>query len=261
MKKIILQTIFLAFIIQSCSKDDTQIEATSGNSYFPLTSGNFWNYNIDSQTNNASRDSLFIQKDTVINGFTYKKFKTKNTPIGFYSNTINGNSLRQSGNKLLLTGNAGLNFSAALPIDLALNDFIVFSENGVENEELSAKTGVLNQNAGTLPLTMTYTLKSVAMSSLPSYTTPGGKTYQNVKPIKIIFNLKITTLFAGFPIPILSQQDVVTSTLYFAKNIGVVYAKTRIKYQLQSLPAGTQLPIPSSADQTQEEFLDTYKSN
>jgi len=263
MKKLILLSFFLAIFLPSCSCDETQLEAESGNSFFPMSMGNFWNYNIDFQTNNSRRDSLFIKKDTIINGFSYKKFKTKNTPIGFYSAIINGNSLRQSNNKLLLTGNAGLNFTAGLPIDLSLNDFIIFSENAVENEQLSDKAGVLTQTVSNLPLSLDYILKSVAMSSLTTYTTPGGKTYQNVKPIKIIFNLKITTLFSGFPIPVLNQQDVVTSTLYFAKNIGVVYAKTRIKYQLQSfaLPPGTAFPIPTSADQTQEEFLTTYKSN
>lgn len=263
MKKVTFLALFLMLFLMSCSNNETQLVTSSGNSYFPTKIGNFWNYNIDSQTNRSKRDSLFIKKDTVINGLSYQKFKTKNTPIGFYCTITNGNSVRKSGDKLLLTGNAGLNFTAALPIDLALSDFVVFSENAAENEELSVKTGVLDQTFTGLPLTMNYTLKSVAMNSMATYTTPGGKTYQNVKPIKMIFNLKITTLLSGFPVPILNSQDVVTSTLYFAKNIGVVYANTRIKYQLQSFvfPPNTAFPIPSSGDNTQQEFLDTYRIN
>lgn len=251
--------------LQSCSNDETTLVSGAENSFFPLISGNFWNYNNDSQNNNALRDSLFIEKDTTINNIIYKKFKTQNPPIGFYSNVINGNSLRQNGDKILLTGNAGLDFAANLPVDLALNDFVIFSANAAENTELSAKSGVLNQNAGGLPLTLTYNLKSVAMASMPTYTTPGGKTYTNVKPIKIIFNLKLTTTFAPLPIaiPILNAQDVITSTLYYAKNIGVVYANTRVKYELQALPLppNVNLPIPASGDETFEEFLTTYKSN
>jgi hypothetical protein len=261
MKKVALLSLFFVIILQSCSNDETTLEASTGNSFFPFLTGNFWNYKPDFNNSNSLKDSLFIKRDTVINGLTYKKFKTQNTPTGFYCAILNGNSLRQSGNKLLLTGNAGLDFSAALPIDLALNDFVVFSENAAANEELATKSGNLNQTFSSLPLTMNYNLRSVAVSSLPSYTTSGNRTFQDVKSVNVIFNLKITTLFAGFPVTIMNQQDVVTCTLYYAKNIGVVYAKTRVKYQLQSLPAGTGLPIPSSVDETTEEFLTTYKSN
>ena len=45
-------------------------------------------------------------------------------------------------------------------------------------------------------------------------------------------------------------QDVVTSTQYIAKNIGVVYTKTVTTYTLDSNLAG-QLGIPATTNQTQ----------
>jgi len=77
-------------------------------------------------------------------------------------------------------------------------------------------------------------------------------------------NLKITTtqVVSGITVPItlMNAQDVVTSTQYYSKNIGMVYANTLINYQLNSIP-GVTLPIPSSQTATQEEFLSTYHLN
>ena len=74
-------------------------------------------------------------------------------------------------------------------------------------------------------------------------------------------NVKITTTqtIAGFPVTftVLQPQDVVTSTQYISKNIGVVYTKTITSYNIDSAIAGN-LGIPASSTQTQEEFLDTF---
>ena len=85
------------------------------------------------------------------------------------------------------------------------------------------------------------------------------------KKLKFLFrqilNLKITTTqtIGGFPVTVtvLSPQDVVTSTQYYAKGIGMVHTNTNITYQLQEFP-GVTFPFPSSGSQTQQEFLDTY---
>jgi ABC-type lipoprotein export system ATPase subunit len=82
----------------------------------------------------------------------------------------------------------------------------------------------------------------------------------------VILSLKATstTVIPGTTIPItlvlLSQQDVITSTQYYAKNIGMVYADTNLSYQLNSLP-NVDLPIPTSGSQNVKEYLDTYLAN
>ena len=81
---------------------------------------------------------------------------------------------------------------------------------------------------------------------------------------KIILNLKITStqIFAGIPVTIivLQPQDVITSTQYISKSIGVVYTKTLTTYNLDTAIAN-QFGIPASNSQTQEEFLDIFNVN
>jgi hypothetical protein len=261
MKFKLLFTIIFITILASCTTDNS-ISTNPETNYIPLTNGNFWTYNV---TTNAQtlRDSLYISNDTTINAKIYKKFKTKNAPVGFFSNSLNKNGLRKEGTSLLLTGTLALDFGVGVPINLSVTDFVVFNENATNNQQLGIVTGTINQTVGTYPLVIDYTLKSIAIETLPTYTS-NGQVYIDVKRVKTILNAKITTTVTvqGFPIPItatiLDSQDVVISNQYYAKNIGMVYTNTLINYQLNALPGGITLPIPSSDSQTQEEFLDVY---
>ena len=257
-----LITLFAAFsFLFSCSSDSNGDDIIPIEiNYIPLTNGNFWTYNV---TTNAQtlRDSLYISNDTTINTKIYKKFKTKNAPVGFFSNSLNKNGLRKEGSTLLLTGTLALDFGVGVPINLSVSDFVIFNETAANNQQLGTVTGTINQTVGTYPLVIDYTLKSIAIETLATYTS-NGQVYTDVKRVKTILNAKITTTVtvSGFPITatILSPQDVVVSNQYYAKNIGMVHTNTLINYQLNSIPGGITLPIPSTGSQSQDEFLDVY---
>jgi hypothetical protein len=257
-----LITLFAAFsFLFSCSSDsngDDNIPIEIN--YIPLTNGNFWTYNVNTNAQTL-RDSLYISNDTTINAKIYKKFKTKNAPVGFFSNSLNKNGLRKEGTSLLLTGTLALDFGVGVPINLSVTDFVIFNENATNNQQLGIVTGTINQTVQTYPLVIDYILKSIAIETLPTYTS-NGQVYTDVKRVKTILNAKITTTVSvsGFPITatILSPQDVVISNQYYAKNIGMVHTNTLINYQLNSIPGGITLPIPSTGSQTQDEFLDVY---
>jgi hypothetical protein len=70
-----------------------------------------------------------------------------------------------------------------------------------------------------------------------------------------VASVEVTPGFV-LPVTVLNSQDVVVSTQYFAKGIGVVYSATTIAYNLAQAIPGSD--IPTSGTQTQEEFLDTY---
>ena len=93
MKKNHYLLIILSFFILSCSSDDDSSMPSTVNNAIPLTVGNYWLYDVN-MTNISVRDSLYTANDTVINNNTYKKFKTKSFPFGFYSNSLRGNGLR-----------------------------------------------------------------------------------------------------------------------------------------------------------------------
>ena len=266
MKNLVL-ILALEFSIISCNNESAELDngLNSTNIYMPLTVGNFWTYKVVG-TGTVNRDSLFVQKDTVVNGNPSKKMKTKFNPFGFYSNSLNKNTVRQLNDKLLVSGKSNFDFIANLGINIALADFVAFKEVTQNNEQVGLIDGEISQVVQGFNLKIIYSLRSIGLTSLSSFTTSQNKTYADVKPMKYILTLKVVSpqTIAGVPfnITILDTQDVVVSTQYFAKNKGMVFAKTVINYQLQQLPAGAPvLPIPQSGNQTQEEFLDTFLVN
>lgn len=265
MKTKIFLFLSLSLFIISCSSDNStddlnSIPATS----LPLNNGNYWTYDVyNHATTNApeswTRDSLYVANDTLINTIAYKKMKTKNVSTGFFSGTLSNNGLRIDGSTMKITGS--VDFSAGLPTSLAfsVSDFIILKENATVGEQLSSTGGSFNQTVSGYPLTFTYTLRSEGNGSQNSLTSD-GVTYSNITKTKVILNLKITTVFSGFTLTVMSAQDVLVSNQYYSKNIGMVYNQTLINYSLNTLPNVT-LPIPQSGSQTQEEFLDVYMVN
>ncbi len=255
--KLLLLALAFGFLA-SCSTSDESNPVAETN-FTPINVGNYWVYNVTGSDNLTGRDSLYVSNDTVINTNTYKKFKTLALPVGFYSNSLRGNSVREMDGKLLLTGGAGVNVGDALPIELELTDFVVFDKNATANQQLASVSGTIQQDLQGFPVTINYTLKSIAEADLPTFTAPDGTDYTNVKPVKTILNLTVSSSFGGFPINILPNQDVLTSMQYYVDGIGMVFANTNITYQLADLSLlGIALPFPSSGTQNQQEVLDNY---
>lgn len=232
----------------------------------PMNTGNWWTYNVVAN-GTTTRDSLYVSGDTLITPYTYKKFKAKNNlATGFYSSSLKNNAVRKENNTLFLTGSLTINQLQALPISfvLDLQNFIIFKSSAATNEMLSTKTGSFQQTVNNNPLTIDYTLTSLGGESFATFNSPNGTTYTDVKATKIVLNLKITStqIISGFPVTItyLQPQDVMTSTLYIAKNIGMVYANTDTNYTIPQAVA-SQLGIPTTSSQNQKEFLHTFNVN
>ena len=271
MKIKILTVLGLFTILVSCSSDDQSNIPDDSNTkaYLPLKETSYWIYDVKSSTLNE-RDSLYVDSDITINSKAYKSLKTLDAPFGFYSNSLRNNGLRKDGNSLLLSGSFGNNTIDQLPLNIALDDFVIFKEDAPNNTILSSVSEEINtviNGYSAYPLKLTYNLKSKAIETLPSYKATNGTVYNEVKTIETVLNLEISTSITipgigMIPFKIMRAQDIVTSKQYYAKNIGMVYAKTTINYQLEdfsSLPITITIPIPQSFNDVQEEILDNYK--
>jgi hypothetical protein len=258
MKKIFLLTLTsLAFI--SCSNDNDDSSNNPANFVLPVTNGNYWVYDVESNGNPTLKDSLFISRDTIIGSETYKKFETEdNLATGFYSSSLKNNGVRKSENKLLLTGDLSIN-NGQLPVglDLSLIDFVIFNANAINNETLSTKSGTINETINGYPITINYTLRSKSGEDLTLFTSPNTDVYNNVKVTKVILNATISTSISGINIPIITNQDVLTSIQYIANGIGVVHTNTTITYTISQLIAD-QLGVPTTSTQIQNEYLTNY---
>jgi hypothetical protein len=260
MKKLYFSAAALVLAFTSCTTNE---DSTSSSSFFPLLPTSAWVYDVNLDAQSVGRDSLYVSGETTINGNVYQKLNTKEIPAGFYTTILNNNSLRKSGDQLLLSGTTGLAFSDFLPVNIELSDFVIFKENAAANAELDAVSGTINQELQGISLKIDYVLNSIFKETLNSFTVPGKENYMNVKVVKLIANLTVSTVYllpvfnTPITIPVLNSQDVIISTHYYAEGIGMIYSKTAINYQLQDLPQNDiELPFPQEGSSTIEEFLD-----
>ncbi|UOK41672.1 MULTISPECIES: hypothetical protein [Flavobacterium] len=272
--RILLLTAVFSGLLLSCSSDDSNTGNNGNNGgddnpdtpsfSIPLTTSKFWTYDIVQEGIPDTRDSLYISNDIIIEGNTYKQFKTRDDmATGFYSSSLKNNGVRELNNKLLLSGDlslAGEGQGLPIELDLSLLDFVIFKKDATLNEILSAKSGSFQQDFNGYPLTITYSLKSKGGESLSSFTSPNEDhdVYTNVKTSKIVLNVSIKTEIGGYPIMVLQPQDVVTSVQYLSDGIGVVYTNTVTTYTLTQAAATMLNNVPRTNTQTQEEFLDTH---
>lgn len=261
--KCIAFTILMSLIL-SCS-DETN--PSSDTSYFPIKTGNYWTYNYSSPTLNEI-DSIYVSNDTLIETITYNKFRSLNLPFGFYSNSLNKNSLRISSSKILLTGAVNYSLGNAIPINFDISNFVIFDELAATNKQLDFISGTISQQYESYPLTIEYKLTSTALESLPTFTANSGTIYSDIKKVKTTLNIKITSsiVIAGLPNPVaftlLNSQDVLTAIHYYSKNIGMVHTQTSLSYQLQDFSQfNISIPLPQSGSEVQQENLSIYIVN
>lgn len=264
MKIKFLAFLWLTLFAFGCSSDDDSTSTPAAN-YFPLTTANSWNYEVEGET--IETDVLLVGNDITINNLTYKQMNTTNTPFGLYSTFLNNNGLRKENNKVMLSGAIAFDLGLAAPFEFALNDFVLLKENAGTNETLSTNSGTITQELEGIPLTIDYTIKTVGLETLPTFTTSRGIVYEDVKKVKFSISLKVVASIStpGIPLPlnltILNTQEVVSANQYYAKNTGMVYAENVISYNLAIDPNELDLPVPQTAIQTQKEFLTTFVVN
>ena len=262
MKKIYFAASVLFMGLTSCSSSDDSSNNSDPTAYLPLAANTSWVYDVSLDENTLGQDVLSVIGESTLNGKTYSQLQTADVPNGFYTNALNENYVRVDGDKILLTGSTGLGLSQLLPIDIDVTDFVIFKENASNNTELESLTGTVEQDLQDIPLIIDYTLKSFFKESLATFTVPGKLSYTDVKVIKMIVTMKVTTLYTipglGTPltVSILDSQDVVVSTQYYAEGVGMIYAKTDVNFQINDFSQfGIVLPIPQEGSSVIEEFL------
>jgi hypothetical protein len=261
-KLFILSAILLTII--SCTSDSNN---GSSENYLPLTIGNSWKYSVSGTNGDAAtEDSLYIANDTTISTTIYKKFKARNFATGLFSSSLNQNAVKEIGSTVVLTGGSSLGLQDIFPLNIDLVNFVLLNSDASANTTLSTVTGTINQTFEGIPITITYTLKSVSDGVLPSYSLPNGVIYNDIIKTKLIVNLSVSSTQTipgtNFPIviPILNSQDVLVSNQYYSKNVGMVYNKTNINFTLNSAFAA-QFNLPANTNQEQIEYLTGFNVN
>ncbi|MGB0982213.1 MAG: hypothetical protein ACPGUH_08960 [Winogradskyella sp.] len=263
-------------IITSCSNDDTPTNddvANEGN-FFPSTVNDFWKYDV-SNTNNAtnettmSQDSLYVVSETDTN-FTLGV--NNGLPAnGAVLALMTSGDLTRTNTTLTLDGSLDLpsEITELIDFDINLVDFLLYNTEAANATELASYGNTITQNFNGIPLTITYQLTSTSLGFTENLTL-NNVAYTDVVSSKLTLAISITAsveVVPGFPIDIaiLESQDILDSTNYFAKNIGLVHADSAAAYQINPLAVtaietalGTDFPIPASGSSTITQVLVAY---
>ncbi len=257
-------------IIVSCSKNDEPIVVPANEmqtvgdnvvtTFMPISSMNTWNYATETiittpmpnsgTGSTTGADVLKVENEVVENLITYKLMKTlPTTPSGFYSNSVNNNKLRVDGSAVKMTGNISFNLGTNV-LDFDVTDFVIFKENALINTNLgmpATGTRLLTIPSLTVPVNVNYTIKAVNGGD-SSPITIGSTIYSNIKIVKLYVTID-ANINTGFGIADAFEpmkQDVIVSTQYYAKNIGVIKADTKIEYHLSSIIGSLAPTIPAN---------------
>jgi len=249
MKLRILSIALIMITLLSCSSDDTSVNDTNNSDYFPLTTGNEWNYTNKSQTQ-GEQETTNDEKLTVTteNSNAYS-FNSSADPVerGIITGILaNGNLSKQNG-KLIYNGQYVVDLSLYNLDDLSIpiNNLIVFDINASANDNLSTISNTINQTFNVqgqdIPLAIEYSLTTQQNEILDSYTV-NTTAYENVLKSSVSLNLKVDADIAIISVPLLEEQEVLTSSNFYAENIGLIYSENQSNYNFEDL---SQFGIPN----------------
>lgn len=264
MKKIAFLLVSVLIISCSSSDDDGGTPVEENYDYFPLTMGSYWTYDNEDSEQEPTRDSLYVSNIEVIDGVNNSEFSALDPVSGFMTNVLSQSMLRTTESELILNGVLGAPPVEGFPeISIPLVNVIVYDMEKSNGTLLSEVSGEIEEVIEDIPLKIGYNIRTIQGETMEDGY--GEYTNSSVLTSKIIVNLSIVAEIEIIPgttieLPILQAQDVVTSTNYFADEIGVIFCDTLIEYQLEDLSSlGIDLPIPSEGSSTATQNLDTYQ--
>lgn len=263
MKLRILSIALVMISLFSCSSDDTSMNDTNNSDYFPLTTGNEWNYSNSSQTQ-GEQEVTNDEKLTITseNDNAYA-FNSSADPLerGIITGILaNGNLSKQNG-QLVYNGEYVVDLSLYNldNLTIPLTDLVVYDINASAGENLSNISNTIDQTFNiqgqTFPLVIEYSLNTQQNEILESYSV-SGTSYENVLKSSVSLTLEVNADII-VSIPLLEEQEVLTSSNYYAENIGLIYSENQANYNFEDFSQfGVPNMDPISIDSSQS--IDSY---
>ncbi|MDT0294349.1 hypothetical protein ACFQ3R_01455 [Mesonia ostreae] len=264
MKLRILSLALVMTSLISCSSDDTSINDTNNATYFPLSVGNKWNYinssTAEGEVENTNEETLTLTAENN-NAYSFSSSANMLERGVITGILVNGNLTKQN-EKLIYNGQYEVELSSfgienlSIPID----NLVVYDVNASAGDALSTISNTINQTLNLqgqdIPLSMTYALHTVQNEILESYTV-NNTSYENVLKANVSLNLAVDASLVIVTVPLLEEQEVLTSSNYYAADIGLIYSENSASYNFEDL---SQFGIPNidSVNVDSSQSIDTY---
>jgi len=256
-----LSSLLIVLSLIACDSDDNG-NTTNDANYFPLNADSSWTYDNTAEIG-ASRDSLYYVSQEQVAGNTYANLDAEQPANAFMTTILSENLLRTSESTLIVNGDLGTVVLEGFPeINVPLDDVRLYDGTAGVGDELAMINDEFTQDFMGFPFIVSFSVRSVQGETLTSYTA-GGVTYDNVISSQIVVNAaviaEIDLVGTIIEVPILVSQDVITSTNFYAEDIGLVYSEVVLNYQLEDLSGiGIEFPFPTESNQTSTQTLDVF---
>jgi len=174
---------------------------------------------------------------------------------------INGNLTKQNG-KLVYNGQYEVDLSlyGMENLTIPISNLALYDINASVGDQLSTISNTIDQTFNVqgqpVPLSMTYSLSTEQNEILESYTV-NNISYENVLKANVSLNLAVDASFAIITVPLLEEQEVLTSSNYYAADIGLIYSENATSYNFEDL---SQFGIPNidPINVNSYQSIDTY---
>ncbi|WP_224482830.1 hypothetical protein [Robertkochia aurantiaca] len=267
MKRLML---FLGFVISlllpSCSNDDDTGNTPSVDenaNYFPGNPGNYWIYDV--MAAEPGTDSLYVEKDTVVDGLSLTKLNARIPRYGVFTQLASGSLIRIDNDRLLLTGlleDLGLGTDQ---IVLPFSNVVLYDTNAAAGTVLFQDDGMQTADIEGLELNFEYQVVTSQNNILSEYEV-NGTLYNNVieTALTVRAQAAVTGDLEGLPVtvPILIDQELINGFLYFAPDVGLIRSEILLQYELSNaaeLQEFITLPAPTEFSEVNIQELVDYR--
>lgn len=195
----------LVFLFTQCSKDNTTSAPAATANYSPLTVGSNWTYNFVDGSSSGTQILTVTDKDTSINGKSYKVLSNSDSSGNNYLAKIDSNYYR-------FASFAGIG---------SIEELYLKDNRGVGSTWTNTVPFTLPGSPVSLTANLTYTIAEAGTTR-----TVNGKDYKDVIHVNVVVNV-LSVNFGG-------------GDFYYANNVGLIESSIKLTPSTQTTYTSSQ---------------------
>ncbi|GAA0871001.1 hypothetical protein GCM10009117_01460 [Gangjinia marincola] len=263
-KSILFFTVGL-FLITGCSDDDDNKDpqgTDNTNNYFPLAVDNTWEYEntlvINDQDPDSYEDLLTVESE---NQGNYQLSSSVGDPLfGFTTGLLSSGTITKEENIVRYNGALEVSLPNLDDISITITNATILNPSAGNDAELYVQGGsqpvsIPIDNNNSLNATLNFTITTEQTGSQENITV-NQQTFEDIVISTLFINIEVSLDDFG-DFVILTAADVIVSSNYFAKDIGLVFSNTETNYRLNDFGI-IDLPFDTTYDSTLTQELESY---